>query len=834
MVYVTQTWLNRTYGNDSRFERIPVEDENVKGRTGWTTIYALTRAFQIELGITQTADNFGPTTVARFNERWPNGIQPAGPDEEDNVYAIIQGAMWCKGYSSGHYADDGTLDRHFDDLVAAHIMELKMDAGLSAPDGVVTLNVMKALLSMDYFVIGAGTGGDEGIRSIQQALNRDYEDYIGLRPCDGIYGRGTNEALIYALQKEEGLDIDTANGYFGPTTKRLCPTLPDTAGVIDASTELHLIRLLQYSLYCNGFKNYGILGVFNSTTEQAIKNFQTHYALERNGIADLTTWMSLLTSCGNPDRPAKACDCATILTAEKAATLKNAGYEVVGRYLSGTVVGGASKALSREEIQIIFDAGLRFFPIYQGGAYYAEYFTEEQGRKDAYYAYSYATQLGIPANTIIYFAVDYDAMDYEVTQRIIPYFRAVHEGMQNWNKYRVGIYGARNICTRVSKKGYAFSSFVGDMSTGFSGNLGFTIPDNWAFDQFTTVTIGSGAGKIEIDKDGYSGRDTGVTFITEEKTVDIEELERIDRSTLMNTHYYADYYNANHTGLAQTQIPSEFNDYNILACLQLLFIYFWDKEDYEKTDMLYQEMITLRKLHPSYRTIYADFLDAGGQFDMGYQYYAPHRRTTMNVFVTATYFTKDTIKQMHQADNWLSFMGSLIPEAGEILSTLFDVMRRIEQEGGIGISKEIVDEIQDVKIDFSIDFFVEKVLNLPAWVSTALSTLWGFTSTSYDVAGEDRETYVKDGVTLQDGDSYINVRLFYDMGIEQHDFRFYFRNGYPLVTNLEQFVSRWDNDPKGMSVSRQNAELFAEQGYVPSEQHQSRGQYWEYATDGLI
>lgn len=833
MVYVTQTWLNRTYGNDSRFERIPVEDENVKGRTGWTTIYALTRAFQIELGITQTADNFGPTTVARFNERWPNGIQPAGPDEEDNVYAIIQGAMWCKGYSSGHYADDGTLDRHFDDLVAAHIMELKMDAGLSAPDGVVTLNVMKALLSMDYFVIGAGTGGDEGIRSIQQALNRDYEDYIGLRPCDGIYGRGTNEALIYALQKEEGLDIDTANGYFGPTTKRLCPTLPDTAGVIDASTELRLIRLLQYSLYCNGFKNYGILGVFNSTTEQAIKNFQTHYALERNGIADLTTWMSLLTSCGNPDRPAKACDCATILTAEKAATLKNAGYEVVGRYLSGTVVGGASKALSREEIQIIFDAGLRFFPIYQGGAYYAEYFTEEQGRKDAYYAYSYATQLGIPANTIIYFAVDYDAMDYEVTQRIIPYFRAVHEGMQNWNKYRVGIYGARNICTRVSKKGYAVSSFVGDMSTGFSGNLGFTIPDNWAFDQFTTVTVGSGAGEIEIDKDGYSGRDTGVTFITEEKTVDIEELERIDRSTLMNTHYYADYYNANHTGLAQMQIPSEFNDYNILACLQLLFIYFWDKEDYEKTDMLYQEMITLRKLHPSYRTIYADFVDAGGQFDMGYQYYAPHRRTTMNVFVTATYFTKDTIKQMHEVQDWTVFMVSLIPKWGTIASVVLDQVYKTEQGEELGLSDLIIEGGLDALDDFRLDKLLE-MLHLSKNARTAISTLIDFSQTALQTGAEDRETYVKDGVTLQDGDSYINVRLFYDMGIEQHDFQFYFRNGYPIVTNLEQFVSRWDNDPKGVSVSRQNAELFAAQGYVPSEYHQARGQYWDDATDGLI
>lgn len=726
------------------------------------------------------------------------------------------------------------MDRHFDDLVAAHIMELKMDAGLSAPDGVVTLNVMKALLSMDYFVIGAGTGGDEGIRSIQQALNRDYEDYIGLRPCDGIYGRGTNEALIYALQKEEGLDIDTANGYFGPTTKRLCPTLPDTAGVIDASTELRLIRLLQYSLYCNGFKNYGILGVFNSTTEQAIKNFQTHYALERNGIADLTTWMSLLTRCGNPDRPAKACDCATILTAEKAATLKNAGYEVVGRYLSGTVVGGASKALSREEIQIIFDAGLRFFPIYQGGAYYAEYFTEEQGRKDAYYAYSYATQLGIPANTIIYFAVDYDAMDYEVTQRIIPYFRAVHEGMQNWNKYRVGIYGARNICTRVSKKGYAVSSFVGDMSTGFSGNLGFTIPDNWAFDQFTTVTIGSGAGKIEIDKDGYSGRDTGVTFITEEKTVDIEELDRIDRSTLMNTHYYADYYNSNHTSLAQTQIPSEFNDYNILACLQLLFIYFWDKEDYEKTDMLYQEMITLRKLHPSYRTIYADFVDAGGQFDMGYQYYAPHRRTTMNVFVTATYFTKDTIKQMHQADNWLTFMSSLIPGVSLILTPLFEVMLDVEQNGCLNLGGILWDSSTGAIRDHAFEKLVGR-LKGPAWISVGMSTFISLVSAvNYEIAGEGRETYVKDGVTLQDGDSYIKISLLYDMGIEQHDFQFYFRNGYPLVTSLEDYTTRWDNDPQGVSVSRQRAELFAEQGYVPSEHHQSRGQYWDDATDGLI
>lgn len=44
MVLQTQQWLNKTYGNDPRFKKI-----NPDGRTGWPTIYALTRALQIEL-----------------------------------------------------------------------------------------------------------------------------------------------------------------------------------------------------------------------------------------------------------------------------------------------------------------------------------------------------------------------------------------------------------------------------------------------------------------------------------------------------------------------------------------------------------------------------------------------------------------------------------------------------------------------------------------------------------------------------------------------------------------------------------------------------------------
>lgn len=97
MVYATQVWLNATYGNDPRYNRIS-ED----GYTGWGTINGLIRAMQIEMGIQNTADNFGPSSEAHFNQLYPTGIhQQADNDPEtSNVYSIIQGALWCKGYST--------------------------------------------------------------------------------------------------------------------------------------------------------------------------------------------------------------------------------------------------------------------------------------------------------------------------------------------------------------------------------------------------------------------------------------------------------------------------------------------------------------------------------------------------------------------------------------------------------------------------------------------------------------------------------------------------------------------------------------------------------------
>lgn len=171
MVKRTQVYLNAMYGGNSGYEVIP---EN--GITGWTTIYALTRALQIELGITATADSFGPTTISKFNSKFPNGIkqQNSSDTTENNIYAIIQGALWCKGYSTGATG----ITKHFYSGTGGAVKKMKEDAGLTNTDSTVTLAVMKALLSMNQYVTLTLRGGNEKIRQIQQHFNNKYIDYI--------------------------------------------------------------------------------------------------------------------------------------------------------------------------------------------------------------------------------------------------------------------------------------------------------------------------------------------------------------------------------------------------------------------------------------------------------------------------------------------------------------------------------------------------------------------------------------------------------------------------------------------------------------------------------
>jgi len=499
MVLQVQHWLNQTYGTNSKFTSVFPSGITENGKTGQQVEQGLITGLQIELGIATPNGSFGPATTSAFKTmtiRAANNLS-----NPTNIEYILQGGFYCKGYNPGAFS--GIFYTATQNAVKA----FQADAGLTNCDGAVTAMIMKALLNTDPFVLSPN--GDAKIRQIQQSLNNKYNAYTGLLPTNGVYVASTNKALIYALQAEEGLSTSTANGAFGPTTTADCPTL--NAG----DTRTSYVKVLQYALYCNGFDPGGFDGTYGSGVTNAVKAFQTSMCLSSTGIADMPTIKASMASCGDTNRSASACDCATILTNATATTLKNNGYKVVGRYLTGKC-NGVSKALTASEIQIILKNGLKFFPIYETSGTYLSYFTASQGTSDAANAISAASNLGLQSGTTIYFAVDFDAMDSDVTSNVLPYFQAIKSyfDSHNGNGYKIGIYGARNICSRVCSAGYASNVFVGDMSTGFSGNLGYKMPTGWSYDQFTTVTIGSGSGQIEIDKDSFSNNDAGVSAVT--------------------------------------------------------------------------------------------------------------------------------------------------------------------------------------------------------------------------------------------------------------------------------------------------------------------------------
>lgn len=485
MVLKAQKWVNSEYKGKHGYVEV-----EATGKTGWATMRSLIRALQIEEGISSPNGSFGPATTR-------NCPTVSEGDKNKNLVKIIQSALYCKGYNPTGIT--GT----FGPSTKAAVARLQSDAGLPMTDGVVTPMIFKALLCMDAYVLLRR--GDSRIRTIQRGLNNKYYKTIGVMPCDGIYSRGTNKSLIYALQIEEG--ISGANGHFGPGTSRNCPKLK----IGDKS---RFVSILKYVLYCNGFDANNFNTEFDNDTENAVIEFQSFSALDATGVVDLRTWKSLLISTGDNSRKGAACDCVTRITPERAKSLKSAGYKVVGRYLA-KVPGGLDKNLTESELKNIFDAGLRVFPIFQLSGNHKSYFSKEQGSKDARQAIKAALDFGFPENTIIYFSVDFDAMDYDIDNGILPYFKAIKSEfvLNTSRRYKIGVYAPRNICTRVSNVGFACSSFVCDMSTGFSGNLGFALPKNWAFDQISTISVGSGSGFIEIDNNICSGKDLGVSYV---------------------------------------------------------------------------------------------------------------------------------------------------------------------------------------------------------------------------------------------------------------------------------------------------------------------------------
>ncbi|KZX20370.1 glycoside hydrolase domain-containing protein [Rathayibacter tanaceti] len=501
-VLKSQQWVNSTYKGVAGYSPAPET-----GTSGWSTMFALTRALQIELGLSEHSDSFGPGTLSALTAAYPS-ITNATPNK--NVVALLQCALWCKGYWGG------TTWKTLDQKTSSAIARLRTDMGFAAAADV-TPKMMKSLLTMDSYVLGSG--GTALIRTIQQSLNKRYIDRADffVLPSDGLFSRGVQQGLVFALQFELGIADGVATGDVGPMTRsKLKDAAPTTTpGTVDSTG--YLIHLLQAGLVANGYYTDGPYdGSYSPAVVAAVRSFQGFAALPASGNADYATWCSLLVSSGDPERSAEqgatAADCSTDhVTPARARLLTDNGYRVIGRYLTNTPVADYNdKKIQPGELAAITGAGLRVFPIFQEGGDAVDGFSYARGFAAAQKAHAAARGYGFRAGATIYFAVDFDALETEVNSAVVPHFQGVKDGLASvGSRYAVGIYAARNTCRIVREKGLASLCFVSGMSTGYSGNLGFPLPQGWAFDQVKEYVIGSGTDAMNIDKNIASGRDSG-------------------------------------------------------------------------------------------------------------------------------------------------------------------------------------------------------------------------------------------------------------------------------------------------------------------------------------
>jgi len=494
LVLRAQRFINTTYNNGAT---LGISKLAENGQTGWPVMYALTRALQYEMGITALSDSFGPTTLSTISAKYGKLDDTTVPSA--NFCRVIQSALYCKGY------DGGEIDGKYNDRVKAAVAKLHTNMGVDAtyPGSSLWPKTTKGLFNMDAYV--TVNSGSDTIRSIQQWLNGRYilrKDYYVI-PCDGYHSRDVAKSMLLAIQYELGMADGVANGVFGPGTQSGLKSHTVAVGSTGVWAQLFTAAMILN-------KRSVPFGSFTAGVQAGVESFQSFSKLDVTGKGDFATWASLLVSYGDQSRKGTACDGVTMITPARADALKTAGYKYVGRYLyNPSTTSLPEKQIQPGELATIKAAGLRCYPIYQTWSGSADYFSYNQGTGDGFAAIDWAQYHGFKPGSIIYFAVDYDAMDAEVTQYILPHFRGIMRTIGENSSYGVGVYGPRNICQRIADAGYASVSMVSDMSSGFSGNLGYPLPTNWSFDQVSTITVGSGTGSLEIDNNIASGRDAG-------------------------------------------------------------------------------------------------------------------------------------------------------------------------------------------------------------------------------------------------------------------------------------------------------------------------------------
>ena len=182
--------------------------------------------------------------------------------------------------------------------------------------------------------------------------------------------------------------------------------------------------------------------------------------------------------------PRNAIDASTNCTAA-AGCFRSNGIEVALRYYSER---HRAKTLKRPEALALARAGLKIGVVYQDTQNAASFFSFSLGLRAGAFAYDYAVrEIRQPPGSAIYFAVDFDALQAEVRNNVIPYFEGVKQAFDTAGggrpDYAVGAYGSGAVLAALTTARLATRFWLCG-STGFRDFRTYLNSKKWHFRQF--------------------------------------------------------------------------------------------------------------------------------------------------------------------------------------------------------------------------------------------------------------------------------------------------------------------------------------------------------------
>lgn len=157
-------------------------------------------------------------------------------------------------------------------------------------------------------------------------------------------------------------------------------------------------------------------------------------------------------------------------TTSSLACLRSRGVQTVIRYYNFSNSGTfPNKRLELAEAEALSASGMQIAVVFQQRQDRVADFSEAKGFAAGRTAFRHAQHsIGQPTGSGIYFSVDFDASNREITNNVIPYFEGVRNAFAQESggtgDYRVGVYGSGLVSSRLTAAGLIQTHLAGDVA----------------------------------------------------------------------------------------------------------------------------------------------------------------------------------------------------------------------------------------------------------------------------------------------------------------------------------------------------------------------------------